>query len=158
MLGNPYAQATEQYRKVEVGTVNKHELLVMLFDGAVRFLHEAQEAMRNRDIVTKALKIDRVLAIIGELRGSLNQKEGGDFAARMEAMYAYMSGRVLEASLTLDPAVCDEVISLIMPIREAWAELARRPDLEIAPESLPTFPPLPAYGLEGQRAPLEIFG
>ena len=158
MLGNPYAQATEQYRKVEVGTVNKHELLVMLFDGAVRFLHEAQEAMRNRDIVSKALKIDRVLAIIGELRGSLNQKEGGDFAARMEAMYAYMSGRVLEASLTLDPAVCDEVISLIMPIRDAWAELAKRPDLDAVPETLAAFAPPPAYQQPGQRAPIEIFG
>ncbi len=158
MIGNPYAQATEQYRRVEVGTVNKHELLVMLFDGAVRFLHEAQEAMRNRDIVTKALKIDRVLAIIGELRGCLNQKEGGDFAARMDAIYAYMSGRVLEASLKLDTAACDEVIGLIMPIRDAWAELARRPDIEIAPEALPTYTPLPAYEQPGQRAPLEIFG
>ena len=157
---NAMALATEQYRKIEVGTVNKLELLVMLFDGANRFLREAQEAIRRRDIATKAEKLDRVLAIIGELRASLNHEQGGDFAARMDALYAYVSQRILEASFHMDPAACDEAIGLLQPIREAWAELAKHPPVE--PAAPPARPPVAATVFTAQaapeRAPLEIFG
>lgn len=153
---NALAHASEQYRKIEVGTVNKYELLVMLFDGAIRFLREAQDAIRRRDIALKAVKIDRVLAIIGELRASLNPEKGGEFAARMDALYAYMSERTLMASLKLDPSHCEEVIDLMLPIRDAWAELARghQQTLERTVIPLPTHQQQPP----SEHVPLEVFG
>lgn len=133
-MNNPYAHASEQYRKIEVGTVNKFELLVMLFDGLARFLREGAAAIECRDIALKAEKLDRALAIICELRSSLNHQDGGEFATRMDALYAYMSERILDASMKLDPAICDEVIALVLPLREAWAVVARRPPAEAAPD------------------------
>ena len=177
---NAMALATEQYRRVEVETVNKIELLVMLFDGAVRFLREAQQAIVRRDIPLKAEKIDRFLAIIGELRASLNRERDGSFTTRMDALYAYLSQRALEASFHLDPAPCTEVINIIQPIRDAWAHIAKNPPQEVAvtrdqapaQAAIPPTPLAPASPplykqpstpiLRGQsapeRPPLELFG
>ncbi len=172
---NAMALATEQYRRIEVETVNKIELLVMLFDGAVRFLREAQQAIVRRDIPLKAERIDRFLAIIGELRASLNREQGGGFTTHMDALYAYMGQRALEASFHLDPAPCTELINLIQPIRDAWAQVAKNPPRESAaaqvqasapaapasapplqyrPPSTPTFRAQPA----AERPQLELFG
>ncbi len=69
------------YQQVEVNTCNKLQLVVMLYDGAIRFLGEARTAILTKNVRAKAVALDRALAIIGELQSTLQLEEGGDIAA-----------------------------------------------------------------------------
>jgi flagellar protein FliS len=99
------------------------ELVVMLYDGVTRFLNEAKSAVEARDLVTKRHAISRALAIISELQSSLNFAEGGDIAVKLDGLYTHMNGRLLEANMHIDAAPIDEVLELLVPLRESWSAI-----------------------------------
>ena len=87
------------YQQIEVNSSNSLQLVVMLYDGAIRFLKQAKACIQNKDLHGKTLAIDRSLAIIGELRSTLRFDEGGEIVRSLDDLYPYISARVLEASV-----------------------------------------------------------
>ena len=96
----------------------------MLYDGALRFIAEAVEADANRQIARRGHAISRTLAIIGELQNTLNVKEGGDLAAELDRLYAYMQQRLLDVTMKKDKSALPEVQKLLSMLREAWMKIA----------------------------------
>lgn len=123
----PLAQFARNYRTAAVKTATPGQLVLMLFDGALRNLATAlagfeieEVGARNEQINNHLLKAQ---AILVELRASLNLKSGGDFANRMFALYEFMNSRLQSANLAKDPEPIRLVEKLLGDVRDAWATM-----------------------------------
>ena len=114
------------YQQVEVSTCNKLQLVVMLYDGAIRFLGEARTAILTKNVRAKAVALDRALAIIGELQSTLQLEEGGDVAASLNSLYNHMNESLLLASAKMDATPVEHVIGLLKTLNSAWSEIAQK--------------------------------
>jgi flagellar protein FliS len=115
----PYATAQQAYRDSAILTAPPERLVVMLYDGAHRFLHQAAAAMRDGDLTQTNVRLQRAEAIIEELRSTLNF-EAGEIAHRLEAIYSFSQRHLLDARLKRDPERIEQVMKLLSELREAW--------------------------------------
>ena len=100
------------------------ELVVMLYDGAIRFTLEARDAAARRDVGARGTAVSRTLAIIGELHSTLNVKEGGTIAQELDRLYAYITTRLLDVTARGDETALDEIHKLLCTLREGWSQIA----------------------------------
>lgn len=108
---------------IETGVVaaSPHKLIVMLFDGALIALTTAMTHMKSSNIAGKGQSISKAILIIESgLRASLDQKSGGEIATNLDALYEYMSARLLEANLKNEPGIIEEVKRLLQDLKGAW--------------------------------------
>jgi flagellar protein FliS len=117
------------------------ELVVMLYDGAIRFLNDAQDAMARRDIRARHVALDKALAIIIHLQSTLDAERGGAISAELDRLYSYISGRLLEGAARNDPTAIVEASGLLANLRDAWHTIATAPP-----------PPTTTTGLTEARA------
>jgi flagellar secretion chaperone FliS len=115
---------------METGVVaaSPHKLIVMLFDGALVALSTALNGMRSGNIAEKGKSISKAIMIIDSgLRAALDKKAGGEIAEGLDSLYEYMSGRLVTANITNDPAILEEVQRLLIELRDAWNAIADTP-------------------------------
>jgi flagellar protein FliS len=130
MVAQDYART---YRANSILTASPGQLVLMLYDGALRSLSIAREAFarpvedaRRIEIInTQLLKAQN---IISELQGTLNHDAGGDFAKTMERLYDYYNRRLTEANMRKQEEPVVEVERLLREVRDAWAEMLRKQD------------------------------
>lgn len=122
----PYASAQQAYRDSSVLTAPPERLVVMLYDGAHRFLFQAAHAMRSGDVQLTNSRMQRAEAIISELRSTLNHDDGGEIAGRLEAIYSFCQRHLLEARVKRDPQRIEQVMKLLAELRDAWDQVASR--------------------------------
>jgi len=147
------------YQQVEVSTCNKLQLVVMLYDGAIRFLGEARTAILTKNVRAKAVALDRALAIIGELQSTLQLEDGGDVAASLNSLYNYMNESLLLASAKMDPKPVEHVIRLLKTLNSAWSEIAQKAEHSSAVAQQPSVAtPLIGVPVTEAHRPLEVFG
>jgi flagellar protein FliS len=121
---NPYA-SPQAYRDHAVLTATPEQLVVMLYDGAVRFLRQAEIAMGEGAWVHGFEKLGRGESIIDELLATLNM-DTGEMAERLQAIYVFSKRTLIEARLQRDAEKVGHVIALLSSLREAWAKLAEQ--------------------------------
>jgi flagellar protein FliS len=117
-------QGLNAYRRIEVQSRTPLELVVMLYDGALRFAALAHDATLRHDLPARREATSRLLAIIGELQNTLDLEHGGEVAAALDGLYDYMSRRILEATAGHTAAPLDEVRRLLATLRDAWLAAA----------------------------------
>jgi flagellar protein FliS len=122
-----FARGAEAYRQTMVQSRSPLELVVMLYDGALRFLKETEEAMRRGDLIAKRDALSKSFAILSELQSTLNVDQGGATAESLDSLYIYMINRLTEANVQKNPAPVQEVITLLSGLRDAWAAVAQAP-------------------------------
>lgn len=118
------ARGAEAYYQTHVQSRSPLELVVMLYDGALRFCDQAATAMDAGDMPAKAAAMSRAFAILAELQNTLNVKDGGDVALQLDALYAHMNDRLVDANIQRSSAPIREVMRLLTPLRDAWAQVA----------------------------------
>ena len=107
-----------------VAASDPHRLIVMLLDGALERVVTARGCMQRKETAEKARLINRAVSIIGELRNSLDLRNGGQIAANLAELYDYMCRRLLLATTENKVEMLDEVSSLLHEIRGAWIAIA----------------------------------
>lgn len=115
---------------VETGVIgsNPHNLILMLFDGALLSIGVAKQAMRDGKIAEKGQAISKAIDIVSNgLKACLDFEAGADLSPKLAALYDYMNDRLLHANLHNDQAALDEVSRLLHEIKGAWEEIARDP-------------------------------
>lgn len=118
------ARATDAYRQTEVRSRTPLELVVMLYDGAIKFMLSAQEAIHRNDIPARKIGLSKALAIISELQSTLNMDQGGEIAANLDELYRWSSVRLLDATVHNDPVAIDDVLKVFRTLREGWSDIA----------------------------------
>jgi flagellar protein FliS len=130
MVAQGYAKA---YRSAAVMTASPAQLVLMLFDGALKSLDFAQEAFKRPSHDWQRFEaINRHLmkaqSILAELQGGLDMETGGEFAETMHRLYNYHMRRLFEANIRKKVEPVIEVERLIREVRDAWAEVLARGD------------------------------
>jgi flagellar protein FliS len=127
MAFSPNAGNLAAYRSTAahagVDAADPHRLVVMLMDGALERIAAASGMMKNGNGVEKAQLLHRAVAIVDELRNTLNLKEGGAIAANLDSLYEYMCRRLMQANAQNKPEWLDEVSRLLSEIRSAWLQM-----------------------------------
>jgi flagellar protein FliS len=118
------ARGALAYRTIDAQSRSPLELVVMLYDGAIRFLSEAREAHERKDLRARATAVSKALAIVGELRSTLNVDEGSSLAVELDRLYDYMMGRLLEITTKKDVSGLEEVQRLLITVREGWVQVS----------------------------------
>lgn len=118
-LVNPYAQ----YRQVQVSTANQLKLIIMLYDGAIGFIRQAQEARQNGREEEAYRLTNRAQDIVFELWTTLNL-EAGEVAGNLYRLYEYINGRLVTANIRKEAGPLVEAAELLSGLREAWRALA----------------------------------
>ena len=153
MFGSPRSGANA-YAKVglETGVIaaSPHKLIVMLFEGAITAVNHASTHMRAGDFEGKGKAITKAVLIVDEgMRASLDKKAGGEIAANLDSLYAYIIACLMRANLRNDPALLDEVLALLTDLKTAWEAIGNSG----APQQQQQQPPAPRAAAYDGLAP-----
>jgi flagellar secretion chaperone FliS len=121
------ARGAQAYYQTQIQSRSPLELVVMLYDGGLRFLQQTVDAMKSGDLVAKRDSLSRAMAIVTELHGMLDLEQGGEVAASLDSLYTYMMERLTAANQKRDPAPVAEVMRLMTGLRDAWSQVAQAP-------------------------------
>ncbi len=113
-------KSVKAYQNVQVMTADRVRLIIMLYEGVIRFNRQAQDAIRDKDIRARGTSINRSIAILSELINSLNMEEGGEIASRLFSLYEYSIQQLTAANLRNDPAPIDAVNRVIGELKGGW--------------------------------------
>ncbi|NLO89033.1 MAG: flagellar export chaperone FliS [Clostridia bacterium] len=116
-LNNSY----RAYMQSQVMTAPKEKLIIMMYDGILRFAKVAKEACSRNDIEEANKNLIKAQSIVGELMGSLNF-EAGEIAKSLFMLYDYMHRRLIEANIKKDPEIIEEVCGMAAELKEAWQQ------------------------------------
>jgi len=111
-----------QYQNNQILNASPEQILILLYDGSIRFCRQAIQAMDAGDRTTQAEKISRTMAIVGEFANTLNHEVGGEIAIDLDALYAFMTRELLRANLENDRSALETVESLLSGLRITWVE------------------------------------
>ncbi|NKE06788.1 flagellar export chaperone FliS [Mesobacillus selenatarsenatis] len=116
-IPNPY----QSYKQNSVNTASPGELTLMLYNGCLKFIHQAKKAMSEKNIQDKNNSILRAQDIIRELMVTLNPEI--EVGKQMMSMYDYMLRRLVEANIKNDLEILDEVEGLVTEFRDTWKQV-----------------------------------
>ena len=108
------------YKEHAIGTQNKGRLIVMLYDGAIKFLKMAINEMEAGNYAEKGRYIGKAQDIINELNAVLDIDAGGEVAANLRKLYLFMTKRLNEANISKDPNMVRDVIKMMEELNQSW--------------------------------------
>lgn len=114
----------KQYQNIQIMTADKVTLIVMLYDGILRFNRLAKKAIEEKDINGRGVYLNRSLEIIGELANSLNMEEGGEIARNLSKLYDFCASTLMAANLKSDTAAIESVNKVIQELKSGWETIA----------------------------------
>jgi len=107
-----------------IESASPHQLIAMLFEGALTRLATARGCMERKDFAGKGEQLGRAISIVGGLQSFLDMEKGGDLAKNLDALYDYITRILFDASIKNDIGKVDEAVSLIRTIKEGWDGIA----------------------------------
>ena len=126
---NPY----EAYHKVNINTADQRQLIMMLYDGALRYMKKSVTKIEQNDYEAAHNYLVRSREIVAELLATLRPEKGGQLGENLKKLYTYVFNRLVEANLLKDVGIVEEVIGIMTNLREGWAGIksnSDRPALE----------------------------
>lgn len=123
--------ALAQYKRINTESAlegaSPHQLIQMLLNGAMERLLQAKAAIARHDVAQKGLLLGKAISIVGGLRASLDEDADAQMTSNLSSLYDYMQRRLLEANVSNDVAIIDEVAGLLATIKEGWDAIAPAP-------------------------------
>ena len=123
VMNTNYQQAFAQYKNSKVLTASPAELTLMLYDGAIKFLNIAENSIEKKDMGKAHDNIMRTERIIDYLRETLDMQY--EVSQDFENMYSYISRRLIEANISKDPAILQELNGHMHEIRDTWVQVMK---------------------------------
>ncbi len=109
-----------EYAQNSVDTQSQGRIVVLLYEGAIKFLRQAIAELEAGHFVEKGQYINKAIAIIEELDMCLDMEVGGEIARNLRQLYRFMTGRLSQANLKRDPNMIREVIGLLEELNVGW--------------------------------------
>jgi flagellar protein FliS len=122
-MNNPY----KTYQKTQVTTASREKILLMLYEGAIRFVKHAQVAMVEKKIADKGRNLSKATAILSELMATLDFKSGGQLAIDLESLYIFMIDKLIEGNINNDIECLKNVESILRTLHEGWQDVIENP-------------------------------
>lgn len=115
--------AYQQYKDVQIKTANQGKLLLMLYQGCIKFLGLAVKSIDAQDWEGANNYLKRSRKIINELMCSLNMKQGGEIAENLFSLYEFMNHQLIQANIHKDTESVEFVKGLLLKLLAAWQEI-----------------------------------
>ena len=122
-------QGIASYRQNQISSSTPAQTVLMLYEGAIRFLGQAiNKLIEKGNMGEKAKLVEKAVNIIDYLKSCLDKDNGGEVADNFDRIYEYMLIGLTEANLNNDKNKIEEMVKLLLPLAEAWAEICRKQD------------------------------
>ncbi len=124
-MNNPYNQ-NAAYRKTQIETASPEALILMLYDGALRFMAQAEIAFEEKNLEQTSNLLLRIQAIFAELMTALDKEKGGEIAVNLERLYVFFLEKLGEANIKKDPTPMLEIKPLVQNLRNTWEQAMQK--------------------------------
>lgn len=111
-----------EYKNNAILTASREQILIMLYDGAIRFVRQARIGIEDKRLDVKSNGITRAMAIISEFNNTLDHKIGGEIAANLSRLYDFMNRELIAVNASNDAKRLDSVEKILLDLRGAFAE------------------------------------
>jgi flagellar protein FliS len=138
------------YQQNQVMHVSLEKVIVLLYEGAIAFTMQAQEAFRKGDLVTGGIKLLRARNIVSALRNGLDFEQGGELALNLNDLYLYAHDELLRANNEGNLARLDSVLNVLTTLKEGWQEVSQQSNQQTPPQTPSPQPPHPAFAPAAQ--------
>lgn len=118
--------AYKKYKETAIQSASKEKILLMLYEGAIKFVKLSIQALEKNQIKDKCENIGRAYDIILELNNSLDHKVGGAVASQLEQLYMFMTDRLSQANIHNDVESLKTVQKLLETLHQGWAEAIQK--------------------------------
>lgn len=115
-MKNPY----QKYKETSVQSASREKLLLLLYEGAIRFMKQAAIAIDNKDIAGRGLNVGRAFDIIIELNNTLNHEAGGEIAKNLEQLYMFVTDQLTKSNVSGDKKPLEDAIRVMETLYEGW--------------------------------------
>ncbi|HLO99575.1 MAG TPA: flagellar export chaperone FliS [Fimbriimonas sp.] len=132
-----YGKQVQAYRQNAVMSASPVQLVVMLYDGSLRFMEEGKRAIIAKDLATQNAKLQRAQKIVMELMSTLNFNAGGEISKNLLSLYSFVLNELVEGNMNDDPDRIDVAMKTMSELREGWVtiEAQSRNKQEITPSA-----------------------
>ncbi len=117
-MKNAYAK----YKTTSVQSASREKILLMLYEGAIRFIKQAMSAIDKKDIAERGMNIGRAFDIINELNNTLNHEAGGDIASNLEQLYMFVSEQLTKSNATGQKKPLEDALKVLETLYSGWVE------------------------------------
>lgn len=121
-MSNPY----NKYKQTSVLSASREQILLMLYEGAIKFTKLAIQAAEQKNIAERGRNIMRAFDIIIELNATLDHKVGGEIAAQLEQLYMFMIDQYTKANLTGDPEPLRANLKVLENLYDGWKQAVEK--------------------------------
>jgi len=116
----------QKYKTTSVQSASKEKILLMLYEGAIRFMKQALVAIDKKDIADRGLNIGRAFDIVMELNNTLNFEVGGDLAVRLEQLYMFVTDQLTQANIKNDKEPLQHALKTMETLYSGWVEAVEK--------------------------------
>lgn len=127
LSSNPYSA----YKSTQIETASQEQILLMLYDGAIRSMKQARDSMERDDFEAGHEQLIKAQDIITELMASLDMDVGGEVAEDLYGLYEYMLHNLVQANVENEPSRIDDVIPLMESLQESWDEVINQKGMTV---------------------------
>lgn len=110
----------QAYRQTAVTTATKEQVLIMLYEGAIKHLKRAMAACESKDMAAKGVAVGKAHDIVNELINSLDFQIGGDVARNLESLYNFIVEQLMKGNLENDVTKFEQSIKILENLLDAW--------------------------------------
>lgn len=114
--------AAQKYKNTSIQSASREKLLLMLYEGAIRFIKKSLQAIEEKNIAERGLNIGKAYDIFMELNNTLDHKSGGEIATNLEQLYMYITDQLTKANISGKPEPLLSVLKITETLYEGWVE------------------------------------
>jgi flagellar protein FliS len=118
--------AYQKYKNNSIQTASREKILLMMYEGAIKFVKKAIVACEKKDISERGLNIGRAYDIILELNNTLDHDIGGEISRNLEQLYNFITDQLTKANVTGDSATLHSVIKILETLNDGWKQAVEK--------------------------------
>lgn len=118
--------AAQKYKQTSVQSASREKILLMLYEGCIRFMKQAMIAIDNKDIAERGMNIGRAFDIINELNNTLNHESGGDIALNLEQLYMFISEQLTKSNASGQKKPLQDALKIMETLYSGWVEAVEK--------------------------------
>ncbi len=114
--------AYQKYKQTSVQSASREKLLLMLYEGAIRFMKQALIAIDAKDIAGRGMNIGRAFDIVNELNNTLNHEAGPEIAKNLEQLYMFINEQLTKSNATGQKKPLEDALKIMEKLYSGWVE------------------------------------
>lgn len=116
----------QKYKTTSVQSASKEKILLMLYEGAIRFMKQAIVAIEKKDIAARGTNVGRAFDIVMELNNTLNFEAGGELAKSLEQLYMFVTDQLTQANIKNDRVPLEHALKTMETLYSGWVEAVEK--------------------------------